>query len=417
MKAYISASLLKTITPKERPFEIVDDGITGFLVRVQPTGGISFYFSYRTPEGQRKRYNIGRYPATTAPTAREKAELLAAQVTLGEDPQQAQKSARIQRKREEHETLEGFIALKYRDWALAHQRRGEETLVLLKRSFAHLYPRKLKDITAWDIQKWRSERKNAGIKPATINRAVTTLKAVLNRAVEWDVIPVNPLQNIKPLKLDNQGVIRNLSTDEEQRLRKALDDREADIIAARKSGNAWREVRGYTQLPALDATFADYLKPMTLLKLNTGLRRGEIFNLVWADINLESKTLTVQGEGAKSRQTRYIHLNSVCITLLQAWRQQSESELVFPSPITGNRFNNIAKAWKALMLRAEIKDFRFHDLRHSFASNLVMKGQDLYTVKELMGHSTIQMTERYAHLAPEHKAIAVESLVTNNNGT
>ncbi|MCB1650168.1 MAG: DUF4102 domain-containing protein, partial [Pseudomonadales bacterium] len=87
MKAYISASLLKTITPKERPFEIVDDGITGFLVRVQPTGGISFYFSYRTPEGQRKRYNIGRYPATTAPTAREKAELLAAQVTLGEDPQ------------------------------------------------------------------------------------------------------------------------------------------------------------------------------------------------------------------------------------------------------------------------------------------------------------------------------------------
>lgn len=162
-------------------------------------------------------------------------------------------------------------------------------------------------------------------------------------------------------------------------------DREADLIAARASSNAWREVRGYTQLPALDAAFADYLKPMSLLKLKTGLRRGEIFNLVWSDINLGSKNLTVKGEGSKSHQTRFIPLNSECITLLKAWRQKSESDLVFPSPITGKRFNNISKAWKTLMLRAEVKDFRFHDLRHTFASNLVMKGVDLYTVKELMG--------------------------------
>ena len=153
---------------------------------------------------------------------------------------------------------------------------------------------------------------------------------------------------------------------------------------------------------------------MVLLALNTGLRRGEIFNLKWTDIDFSRKTLTVEGATTKSGQTRHIALNAEIIRVLQEWQQQTVSELVFQSPVTGEPFNNIKTSWSQLRKNANITDFRFHDLRHTFASKLVMADVNLYTVKELMGHSTIQMTERYAHLAPEHKATAVERLVNLN---
>jgi len=89
---------------------------------------------------------------------------------------------------------------------------------------------------------------------------------------------------------------------------------------------------------------------------------------------------------------------------------KSSVPAVFASPVTGERFDNVKRSWEALRERAGLSNFWFHDLRHTFASKLVMAGQDLYVIKELLGHSTIQMTERYAHLAPDLKANAVEFL-------
>ena len=146
------------------------------------------------------------------------------------------------------------------------------------------------------------------------------------------------------------------------------------------------------------------------MAINTGLRRGELFNLQWADVDLVRKVITVEGQTSKSGQTRYVQLNSEAINTLLEWKKQTDSAIVFASPVTGERFDNINKSWARLREEAGITDFRFHDLRHTFASKLVMAGIDLYTVKELLGHSTIQMTERYAHLAPEHKAEAVEAI-------
>ena len=149
---------------------------------------------------------------------------------------------------------------------------------------------------------------------------------------------------------------------------------------------------------------------MVLVSLNTGMRRGEVFELTWKEADLDRREITVDGAKAKSGQTRHIPLNDQAWSTLSDWRMQAgESALIFPSR-DGGQFNNVRKSWEAVLVAAEVEDFRWHDMRHTFASKLVMAGVDLNTVRELLGHSDIKMTLRYAHLAPEHKAAAVAKL-------
>jgi len=186
----------------------------------------------------------------------------------------------------------------------------------------------------------------------------------------------------------------------------------------RASGNAWRKRRGYGPLPARSGAFADYLRPIVLIALNTGLRRGELLALRWADINLERRTLTVRGSGAKSAQTRHVPLNVEAHRILEGWKAQQEQTdgFVFPGR-NGAALTHFKRSWAGVLESAGLafppehpRRFRFHDARHDFASKLVMAGVDLNVVRALLGHSDISMTLRYAHLAPEHLAAAVERL-------
>lgn len=146
-----------------------------------------------------------------------------------------------------------------------------------------------------------------------------------------------------------------------------------------------------------------------LLSLNTGMRRGEVFNLTWADIDLENKLITVEGDTSKSGQTRHIPMNKETVATIEGWRKQHprNSGYVFPGK-DGKRLDNVKKSWDGLLKLARIESFRWHDLRHTFASKLVMAGVPLNTVRDLLGHSDLAMTLRYAHLAPDSKAAAVE---------
>ena len=113
--------------------------------------------------------------------------------------------------------------------------------------------------------------------------------------------------------------------------------------------------------------------------------------------------------------TKIIHIpmNLTLIKTLMAWKEQTGrngNDLIFPSPKTGGVMDNCKKAWASLLKEANIVNFRWHDMRHDFASQLVMKGADLNTVRELLGHADMKMTLRYAHLAPQVKRAAVEML-------
>jgi integrase len=204
-----------------------------------------------------------------------------------------------------------------------------------------------------------------------------------------------------------------LLKDEEARLKTAIENRDQEIKNARIRTNEWRKARGVELYDDLAKyTYADHMTPMILLALNTGVRRGELFNLHWENVDFDRAILTISGDIAKSGRTRHIPLNAISLKALSHWRQQTIGDgLVFISPLTGNVFDNVNKAWDGILKAAGIEKFRWHDMRHHFASKLVMKGVDLNTVRELLGHADIKMTLRYAHLGPEHKANAVAKLV------
>ena len=361
---------------------------------------MSYYVEY----ARGKRVSLGPADAIPPAAARDKAREMLAQAHLGTDLVEEKRKARAQ-------TLGEFVDMHYEPWALANIRTGPATVQRFRTNFSGLLSIKLGALSALDVDQWRAERLKA-VKPSTVNRDITDLKSMLNKAVEWRLLSANPLLGaVKPSKLDRQGVIRFLSPDEEKRLRQALDEREERIRLERESANAWRKSRGYDLLPDLrPLPFADYLKPMVLLSLNTGMRQGEVFGLSWFEVDLGRREIAVAGAKAKSGQTRHIPLNSEAVAVLKGWREQSAGDhLTFPSQ-DGKPFNNVRKSWDAVLTEAGISDFRWHDMRHTFASKLVMAGVDLNTVRELLGHSDIKMTLRYAHLAPEHKAAAVEKL-------
>ncbi len=192
----------------------------------------------------------------------------------------------------------------------------------------------------------------------------------------------------------------------------ALDAREARIREERASGNTWRAARGKPLLPDLEgAAYADHLKPITILAMHTGMRRGEILQLTWEAINWGTMVLTVSAHTAKSAKTRHIAMNRTVQEMLKAWQPDASKRVgvVWPGP-SGKPMTSLKTAWLRLMKAARIENFRFHDLRHDFASQLVMAGTDLYVVRDLLGHASVTMTERYAHLAPKAMADAVSRL-------
>jgi integrase len=132
---------------------------------------------------------------------------------------------------------------------------------------------------------------------------------------------------------------------------------------------------------------------------------GEIRNLRWSAIDFSRRWLTVEGGHAKSRQTRHVPLNEEAFQVLTQWRTQSgESPRVFEV------VTSFKTAWGHALQRADITGFRWHDLRHHFTSRLVQAGVPLNTVRDLLGHASVAMSLRYAHLAPDQRCQAVAKL-------
>lgn len=401
MKAKITQKLINSLEPQAKHYRVFDTDQPGLFIRVQPTGHMSYMVSW----ARNRERSLGRVGTLTLAQARTDAARYLADAHEHGEPlavTRGRRGAAIP-------TLREFIDDTYLDWFNAHNKGYAKTLHTLDNNFGPIMGLRLDTITGRDLEQLRTAWLSAGNKASTVNRKMGTIGGAFSRAVDWDYLPSSPLDKIKPLKVDTKGQVRYLSKEEAKNLRNALEVREHRACLERDSANQWRKDRGKVLFPDLkELTFSDHLKPMVVVSLNTGMRRGELFSLTWTSVNFESKTITVGGDTAKTSETRHIPMNAETLNTLKAWKDQSgESAFVFPG-LEGGRMEDVKSAWLKLLKEACIAGFRWHDMRHDFASRLVMAGVPLNTVRDLLGHTDIKMTLRYAHLAPDVKAAAVE---------
>jgi len=213
---------------------------------------------------------------------------------------------------------------------------------------------------------------------ATVNREFAAFRCMFNRAVNWGLLERNPVVGIKMMRDSNRRT-RFLTVEEARRL--------------------------------LDSSSA-HLRPILLCALETGMRRGEILKLRWPDIDLARRLIYV-GQ-TKTGISRHVPVSSRLMDLFKRLPRRIDCDHLFAGiPRFGKvaqPFHDVRSSFERACKEAKVANFRFHDLRHTAASHMVMAGVPLKTVAEILGHTTTAMTERYSHLLPEHKLKAVEML-------
>ena len=382
-------------------YRLWDTAVPGLFVSVAPTGIKSFNVQWSRTGSK----SIGKYPGMTLEAARKQALDILNDSAKNGTPAVAA-SAKVP-------LFKDFIEQQYAPSVEVDRKSGKATVAAIKATFGELFDKKLlTEINAWQIEKFKAKRLKAGISPVTVNRDLDRIRAALSKAVEWKILKAHPLAGVKRAKVEDEQRVRFLNADEEGRLRAALEAREAGRRQRRATGNAHAVARGREARPAwADVQYTDHVAPLVLLAMNTGLRRGELLGLTWESVDRTKKLLKVSAATAKSQRVRYIPLNTEAATVIERlYKHSAKKGLVFPGG-EGAAMTHVKRSWASLMTAAQLEDFHFHDLRHHFASQLVMAKVDLYTVKELLGHSDFALTQRYAHLADEHKAAAVEKLV------
>ncbi len=235
----------------------------------------------------------------------------------------------------------------------------------------------LAEIKPLDVQEFVRARLEEGVTKTTVNRGLQILKRMFNLAADWGFASGNPVAKVRLFSEKGNKKERILAADEER---------------------------------ALMESCSEHLRPIVIMALNSGMRRGEILKLRWAAVDFDKRIVRV--EETKSGEPRKVDMNAVLFELLRRQRiSNAAGEHVFTNPDTGKSYVEVGKAFRAACRRAGIKGLRFHDLRHTFASRLIEAGADIITVRDLLGHSSVKLTERYTHSNGEQKRRAVDLLV------
>jgi integrase len=262
----------------------------------------------------------------------------------------------------------------YLDYAVANKaphsiRRDRISTKNLRTAFTG---RPISTVGARDLEVYLATRRQT-VEPATVNRELSCIKHMFRKAVEWGYLGADPFKTVRKFR-EPPGRIRYLTQDEIDRL----------LVCCSR-----------------------HVRPMVIMALNTGMRIGEILSLQWNDIDLKTGVIAVRH--SKNNESRMVPINDALHEALMALEPGMGDSHVF-THLNGEPYHFIYDGFRAALKRARIDNFRFHDLRHTFASHLVMQGVDIRTVGQLLGHKTIAMTMRYSHVSDERLKDAVHRL-------
>ncbi len=234
----------------------------------------------------------------------------------------------------------------------------------------------LSEITKEDIEEFKIYLIKKGLKPKSINNYCGALRTMFNKAVEWEYIKSSPFKGIKLLRLPPPN---------------------------------WKWITP-EEAEKLIHCASPHLKPIIMVALYTGLRKSELLSLRWENIDFHNEVIRIKK--TKTRKERFIPVHPRVKKILLELYYNKKSEYVFT--YMGKPVKNIKTSFRTAVKRAGL-NLRFHDLRHTYASWLVMAGVDIRTIQELLGHASIRMTSRYSHLAPSHLRKAVMKLRDGTN--
>ena len=327
-----------------------------------PFGTRIYWVSYRDPNGRTKQKRIG--PSKTAAENFERKTRV--EVTEGRY---------IDKKETPKVLIKDFLKDDYIPWCKANNRGYESSKRFFVAEIEKQWGSKfLHELTDEDIERYKWQMLKAKTK-VMFNRVLATISHMYTIAVEFGKVEHSPIRTAKK-RIKEKGRLRYLMPDEVQTLISAC---------------------------------PDSIRPIVVTAVHTGMRKGEILGLRLGEhVDLEKRMISLSE--TKNDEPRHIPINDTLFDeLVTVSEGKRPGDFLFVKK-NGKSRGGVRVAFNAALSEAGIKDFTFHDLRHTTASNLVMNGVDLYTVKEILGHKDIKMTMKYAHLSPEHKTHAIRAL-------
>ncbi|MHA0328828.1 tyrosine-type recombinase/integrase [Sphingomonas melonis] len=369
---HTSAMTARCETGKKKT-DYYDTTVTGFVLECRSTGGRTYYLRYEDTGGRQRQHKIGRYEDISFAQAKKAAQKLRSEVVMGGDPAAAKAEIKAV-------PLYSELAAMHLADAKLHQRSYTTTEMYVRR---HILPRwgkvRLTDIDSRAVAQWLAQKEAEGLAPAS----VVKIKAIFGRSFElgasWNVsgCSKNPVRSVKSKPVNNARE-RFLTPEEAGRLRVA--------VAASKN----------PQLKYI----VDWL-------LYTGCRLRECLDARWENVDLARRSWHVPM--SKNGRARNVPLSSAALDVLASVPRLEGCPWVFPNPDTRQPFVSIKHAWQKARDDAGLPGLRLHDCRHAFASFAINSGIDLFTVGRVLGHRSVQSTQRYSHLANSTLLAAVEA--------
>jgi len=277
-----------------------------------------------------------------------------------------------------HLRFDAMCKLYMEKHAKVNKRSWRDDEIIVGKLLRHFGKATLAGITPQTVEEYKASRKGY-VKDATINRELTVLKTIFSKAMLWGYAAKNPVKHVRLYK-EELKPIRILTAEERRRL--------------------------------FDAA-PEFLRPIILFALKTGMRKGEILNLKWQDVDVANHNIHVRR--TKAGKMRVIPMHPDISEALEKMPRSETSPYIFE--VQGKRFKDfgaVRTSFDVAVEKAKLGDLTFHDLRHNFATELIQKGADVRTVQEYLGHSSLAMVQRYTHVTEGIRRSTIQLLGREN---